>query len=240
MLGDVTPAMVAKMRDDLVRQASNSTSNRYLGALSHVFTVAVKEWGWALDNPCLKVRRMREPRGRVRFLSDDERHRLLAECRASRSPHLYTLVVLALSTGARKGELVGLRWADVDLDRGTLTFNDTKNGDRRSVPLVGHALDLLRALPRGAGLVFLGPQAGHRTNFQHGWDAAVKRAGLKDVVFHTLRHSAASYLAMSGVSLIEIGHLLGHKTAAMTFRYSHLSPGHLHGLASRLDATLFG
>jgi integrase len=183
---------------------------------------------------------MRESNGRVRWLNDDERSRLLAECQASRSKHLYPLVILALSTGARHGELLGLRWADVDLDRGVLTFHATKNGSRRSVPLAGRALELLKALPQSYDLVFPGNTADQRANIQQCWKLAVKRAGLQDVVFHTLRHTAASYLAMQGVSLLEIGKLLGHKTPSMTFRYTHLSTDHLAGLASRLDATLFG
>jgi integrase len=129
MLADVTPAMVAMHRDDLAKRFSGATANRYLAALSHAFTISIKEWGWASDNPCLKVRRMREPRGRVRFLSDDERQRLLAECSASKNPYLYDVVILALSTGARKGELLGLRWESVDLARGVITLTDTKNGD---------------------------------------------------------------------------------------------------------------
>src|SRR5215470_15693564 len=114
-----------------------------MAASSHVFTVAVREWQWCADNPVRKVSKPREARGRVRFLSDDERERLLAACQTSRNKHLYTITVLALATGARRGELLNLRWSDVDLKRGTLTFHQTKNGERRAVPLTGHALDVL-------------------------------------------------------------------------------------------------
>lgn len=96
------------------------------------------------ENPMRKVRRPQEPRGRARFLSNDERQRLLTECRRSRNCSLYAIVVLALSTGARKMELLSLTWKDVDLKRGTITLHETKNGERRSLPLTGMALDLIR------------------------------------------------------------------------------------------------
>jgi len=102
---------------------ATSTVNSYLGALSHAFSVAVREWGWLDDSPMRKVTRPRVSRGRVRFLSDQERHQLLEACQASRNPYLHTVVVLALATGARRGELLSLRWPDVDLERGTLTFH---------------------------------------------------------------------------------------------------------------------
>ena len=90
-----------------------------------------------------KITKPREPRGRVRFLSDQERHQLLKACQASENPYLHTIVVLALATGARREELLGVRWPDVDLKRGTLTFHETKNGERRVVPLTGQALVMM-------------------------------------------------------------------------------------------------
>jgi integrase len=106
-LADVTPAVIVQHRDALLKTHSPGTANRYFGTLSHVFTTAVKEWQLLDDTPFRRVSKAREPRGRVRFLSDDERDRLLTACRASQNPHLYTIVVLALCTGIRKGELLG-------------------------------------------------------------------------------------------------------------------------------------
>ena len=102
-----------------------------------------------------KVRKPKEPRGRVRFLTEDERERLFAACKVSRSRYLYLIVVLAISTGARRGELLSLRWPDVDLKRNTLTFHETKNGERRAVPCTGHALDLLKQHAEGRRLIYL-------------------------------------------------------------------------------------
>jgi len=123
LLADITPALVVEHRNILTQGRTNATVVRYLAALSHAFTIAVREWQWCEDNPVGKVSKPREPRGRVRFLSEDERGKLLESCKISRNPSLHTIVVLALSTGARRGELLGLRWANVDLKRGMLTFH---------------------------------------------------------------------------------------------------------------------
>jgi integrase len=142
LLADVKPSLIAGHRDRLLRDRANSTVNRYLAVLSHAFTMAIKEWQWCDDNPVRKISKPKEPRGRVRFLSDEERRRLLEACKASSNPYLYTIVVLALSTGARRGELLTLHWPDVDLQRRILTFRETKNGETRVVPVTGYALDI--------------------------------------------------------------------------------------------------
>lgn len=159
-LADVTPALLGQSRDKLGKDRGPATVVRYMAALSHVFTVAVNEWGWLENNPMRKVRKPQEPRGRVRFLSEDtvgpdgktiegERTRLLKACKQSRNPHLHTIVVLALSTGMRQGEILNLRWPDVDLVNGRIILHETKNGERRVVPLLGHALELLKGKAGG-------------------------------------------------------------------------------------------
>lgn len=152
-LADITPALIAQHRDKLMQEKPKTrnfrapaTVNRYLAVLSHVFTIATKEWMWVEENPLRKVTKMKEPRGRVRFLSDEERTRLLSASKESDSPYLYTAVVLALSTGARRMEILGLRWQDVDLIRAVITLHETKNGERRVLPLSGHALELWNAV----------------------------------------------------------------------------------------------
>ena len=243
-LDEVTPIMVAGYRDKLAKRIGPATVNRYLAALSHTFTVATKDWGWCYNNPLRNVRRLREPRGRVRYLSDEERHRLLAACQMSRNPHLHTLVVLALSTGARRGELLGLRWNNVDLDRGVITLHETKNGERRMLPLMGYALELMRS--KGIGqikldsLVFPGPRRSKPTHIRTAWNTALRRANLDDFRFHDLRHSCASYLAMGGASLAEIAEVLGHKDLDVTRRYAHLSQEHTRKLVGSMNDAIFG
>jgi integrase len=248
LLAELAPALIAEHRDTLARgegvRRENSTVRRYLAALSHALTVAVKEWGWLDDSPMRKVTKPREPRGRVRFLSDQERCQLLRACQASRNPYLHTIVLLALATGARRGELLGLRWPDVDLRRGTLTFHETKNGERRAVPLTGQALALIGQHARirrlDTTLVFPNATGGRPLGIRDAFEGAVERAGIKDFRFHDLRHTAASYLAMSGASLAEIAEVLGHKTLAMVKRYAHLSEAHTRGVVERMNRAVFG
>ena len=251
-LADVMPAMVTECRDKLLTEPTKTgkprtraTVNRYLAALSHAFTVAVNEWGWLDDSPMRKVSRLKEPRGRVRFLSDDEREALLSACWDSDNDLLYTVVVLALSTGMRRGEIMGLMWDDVDLHRGRITLHDTKNNERRVVPLVGKALELLTTRSKvrriDTPLLFPGKvKSNESIDLRTPWETAVKNAGIEDFRFHDLRHSAASYLAMNGASLAEIAEVLGHKTLQMVKRYSHLSEAHTAGVVTRMNERIFG
>ena len=244
LLADITPALVVEHRNILTQGRTNATVVRYLAALSHAFTIAVREWQWCEDNPVGKVSKPREPRGRVRFLSEDERGKLLESCKISRNPSLHTIVVLALSTGARRGELLGLRWADVDFKRGMLTFRETKNGDTRAVPLTGYALDVLshHAKIRRLTTVFVFPDStGTRpVGIREAFEYAVKRADIANFKFHDLRHTFASYLAMNGATLAEIAEVLGHKTLAMVKRYAHLSEAHTRNVVQRMNAEIFG
>lgn len=251
-LADCTPALIAEARDKLARRqtrfgrpTSPATIVRYLAALSHAFTVAVKEWGWVEDNPVLKVTKPKEPRGRVRFLSDDERERLLSACRASTSPHLYPAVVLALSTGMRAQEIMQLTWARVDVNRSRILLEETKNNERRVVPLMGRALELLRehGKVRRLDTDLLFPSQRHPNrpvDLRVPWLAALAAAGIEDFRFHDLRHSAASYMLMNGASIGELAEVLGHKTLQMVRRYSHLSEAHTKGLVERMNAAIFG
>lgn len=248
ILADLTPALIAEHRDKLAHDhetlRANSTVRRYLAALSHPLTIAVREWAWLDDSPMRKVSKPKEPRGRVRFLSDDERQRLLDTCKESRNPYLYIVVVLALATGARRGELLSLHWPDVDLKHGMLTFHETKNGERRAVPLTGQTLALMQqhAKVRRLDTLLVFPNAtGERPlKIRDAFEGAVERAGITDFHFHDLRHSAASYLAMSGATLLDIAAILGHKTLAMVKRYSHLSDQHTRNAVTRMNAAIFG
>ncbi|ETW92045.1 MAG: hypothetical protein ETSY1_45450 [Candidatus Entotheonella factor] len=131
LLIDITPPVIIEERNKLARNHADSTVNRYLAILSHMFTIAIKEWQWLDDNPVHKVSKLKEPHHRTRFLSDEERRALLIACKQSRNPHLYTVVILALSTRARRGELLGMTWQNIDLQRGIILLEDTKNGERR-------------------------------------------------------------------------------------------------------------
>lgn len=224
-----------------IRVRSGATVNRYLATLSHMLSIAVKEWRLIDRNPLRDVGKKKESRGRVRFLDDTERRALLAACENSTWTGLYGLVLLALTTGARRGELLALRWADVDLNRDIprAIVRVSKNGDPRVLPLIGTALGELRVLKAQADpnshFVFArkGADVPYRS-FDGHWYRALAAAGIRDFRFHDLRHTCASYLASQGASLLEIADVLGHRTMAMVKRYSHLTKEHKVHLLVRM------
>lgn len=200
---------------------------RYLRRLAHE--------DWELLAAVPKVRLEKEAQGRLRWLTPEEATKLLEACRAQKAPALVDLVELALYTGMRQGELLGLSWSSVDRSRGVVLLEITKSGRRREVPLNGPA-DAVLARRQGAGtpdwLVF-----GTRSwdAFRKGWEAALEAAQLEDFHFHDLRHTFASWAIQRGATLPEVKDLLGHSTLAMVMRYAHLAPEHLRSAVSRLD-----
>lgn len=222
---------------------SAASVNRHHQALASVFTWAIKRRiapkGWL--NPCRSVdKRSEAGSARARYLTDAERDRLLAACKGTTWPKLYLLVLLALSTGARKNKLMGLRWADVDLPARLAHVARSKNGDAKALPLVPAAVDeLLRFRGAADVLVFGSTKApGSPFNFTPAWSAALKAAHIRGFRFHDLRHSCASFLAKNGATLLEIADLLGHRQISMTRRYSHLAASHRSALVDRVMGEL--
>jgi len=248
LLSDLTPDVIAKARDklkDTPKQRGGGTRsaadvNRTLAALSSACSFAVKELGWLERNPMERVTKGSENKGRVRFLSDDELPAFLKACRESENQHLYLAVVLALTTGGRQSEVMGLRWPQIDLKRRTAMLGDTKNGDARALPLSGEAVALLqeRAKVRSLEDDRLFPaKSGSKSPYidlRAAFASALETAKITDFHWHDLRHTAASYLAMAGTSPLEIAKVLGHRTMAMVARYSHLSPGRVVELGDLL------
>lgn len=153
-------------------------------------------------------------------------------------------MVVALSTGARYSEIMNLRWRDIDLKRGVARLEQTKNKERRALPLTHHALTLLQeldaeVLPDETAYVFARADGKAPMELRKHWYRAMENAGSEDFRFHDLRHSAASYLAMNGATLAEIAEVLGHKTLQMVKRYTHLSDQHVAGVVERMNKAIF-
>ena len=253
LLSDLSLSTIKKHKDDLKAtpkergggERSGADVNRTMAALSSALTFAVKELEWLEENPIKRVRKFAESRGRVRYLSEKELPELLKACRASKNKDLPLAVLLALSTGARQAEVMNLHWKQIDLKAQTATLIDTKNGERRTLPIVGDALELLKERTKvrkidDDRLFPAGPRAKADAvaDLRAPWEVALKAAKIEDFHWHDLRHTCASYMAMSGVSPVEMAKLLGHRTLAMTMRYSHLSPQRTievaDGLAKRM------
>jgi integrase len=210
------------------RGKSTATLNRYVTAFS-----AVCSWLLEQDlappawrHPCRGVKRLTESDGRVRFLDDDERTRLLAACKASDYPRLHALALTAILTGARRGELLGLTWRDVDLEAGIAYLAKTKNGDRRTLVLLPAVVQALRPFHSTAPARYVFGSVKSKftkpAKIDTAWRNAVKRAGLTNYRFHDNRHSFASALAQAGVDLAVVADCLGHRQLVMTKRYAHL------------------
>ncbi|TKW61108.1 MAG: site-specific integrase [Blastochloris viridis] len=212
-----------------------------------------KQWGWTGSNPVSSIQRVTKiNNSRVRFLSDSERDVLLKACRASPNNQLYPIVVFALSTGARHTEILNLTLDDINLERGQAILRETKNGETRSIPIVRYLNTLLVEHIKWVNAFyeinapkehkkFLFPCSDGLAPIQirKAWENARDKSGIKDFRFHDLRHSAASYLAMNGATLLEIADVLGHKTLQMVKRYSHLSESHTSTVVSKMNDSIF-
>lgn len=205
---------------------SPAAVNRELALLRHLLVLA-EEWGYIEKVP--RIRLEKEPEGRLRFLTSEEITRLLAACEESKHSELATVVTVALNTGMRKGEVLGLTWDRVDFARGVLLLEKTKSGRRREVPMNDAVYAALSKQTGRQGRVFQSP------TIRSAFEKAVEVAKLEDFRFHDLRHTAASYLVMRGASLADVRAVLGHSDIKMTMRYAHLSPEHLRAAVSRLD-----
>ena len=243
LLADITPSTINEHKNTMTQSAA--TVDKYIKNLQHAFTIAVNEWEWLSDNPVKKVKSPKLPRGRVRFLDDEERDRFIIECKKSPNPLLYPCVVLAISTGMRQAELMQLIWSDVNLKDGFLILHETKNGDRRRVTLAGISLELLKEHNKlrhlDTRLLFPSSRNPQKPiDLRKAFLNARKAAQITDFKWHDLRHCTGSYLAMNGVSLSEIAEVLGQKTLSMVKRYAHLSETHTSNVVTSMNAKIFG
>ena len=215
---------VATYRDERLKQVGPNTVRLELAVLSHLFTIAIKEWGLGVENPVRAIRMPKLPQGRDRRLVDDEEKRLLAA--ADEGPHwLRPLIVFAVETAMRLGELLALQWDNTNVTDRTATLEDTKNGERRVVPLSPAAIEVLVSLPRAIGGAVFGVTPSQVEKAFASARAAAKIEGLR---FHDLRHEATSRLVARGnLGIVEISSITGHKTLAMLKRYTHPDPKEL-------------
>ncbi len=198
------------------------------------------KWKMASKKSLEEVREVKkkiEENTRLRFLTVEE-CQMLIDCCAS---HLKSIVTVALHTGMRRGEILGLRWEQVDLKHGFILLEVTKNGKRREIPIDNTLAEEFNSMPRGleSVYVFTDPRTGEPyKSVQTSFETALKKAEIRNFRFHDLRHTFASHMAMAGIDLVSVKELLGHKSLSMTIRYAHLAPGHKRRAVNMLDKVL--
>jgi len=211
--------------------------NREVNDLSPIFTLAIRR-DLIDKNPCSRARKFPESKGRVRYLTTEEASTLLDLARRSASKDVYLIILLALETGMRRGEIFNLRWDDLDFNRGQIWVRESKNGDSRHAPMRPRSKEALLRRVRRIDCDFIFPGIAGKVRASAGMSETFinlfDRAGIKDFRFHDLRHTFASHLVMGGVDLFTVGKLLGHRHTKMTARYSHLSEGYLHKAVDNL------
>ncbi|AOJ68310.1 MULTISPECIES: tyrosine-type recombinase/integrase [Burkholderia] len=218
---NVSPAVLAEWRDERLQSVSGSTVNRELNLLSHVFSTAMIEWAIHLPaNPVSRIRRPKHNKPRNRRTEGGEESLLLYECKRARNKHLYPAVLLAIETGMRRSEIVGIEWANINLDRRVLWLPDSKNDEERTVALSSRAVDALAQVTADRiGPVFPGLTV---DAIKCAYRRARSRANIDGLRFHDLRHEATSRLFEKGLNPMEVASITGHKTLSMLQRYTHL------------------
>jgi integrase len=260
-LSEINSDLIVRCIDSLKKSTTKhgkppapATVMRYLMALSHVYTIAIKQWGWCEKSPVENVTRPKIKNARTRYLSDSERTKLLEACRSSSNADLYSVVILAISTGMRKSEIMSMRWEDIhhSEDQGFIRvhLHKTKTDQDRAVLLTSLALDLIEARRKTMmspaskvlrGLIFPSTKLPDQpVDLRKPWENAIQVAGIENFRFHDLRHTTASYLALNGTSLLAISKVLGHATTKMTERYTHLAGSHIDEAVKRMNENKFG
>ena len=226
-LSEITPLTVQEMRNKIKVKRSVSTANRYHAILREIFNKA-KEWKMFYgENPASVLRLEREPVNRTRFLSEHEIKKLLQVCH----PRLLPVVICALATGMRRGEILKLKWIDLDLERGILYLTETKSGKPREIPIMPKLRAMFEEMPRAGEKVFNVPIIMLRRYFER----AMHIACISGFRFHDLRHTFASHFIMRTGNLPALQSILGHSTPLLTQRYAHLSNSHLRDNMALLD-----
>ena len=223
------------------RNLKPASVNKSISLLKAMVKKAV-DWSMIEEETLKHVRRVKnlpENNRRLRYLSKNECQELVNSC----DSHLRPIVITAINTGMRKGEILSLRWDNVDLKHGFILLDITKNGERREIPINNTFGSTLQGITRRLDVphVFFDPESGKPyQNVKRSFASAIKRAKIQDFKFHDLRHTFASHLVMAGVDITTVKELLGHKDIKMTLRYAHLAPSHKVKAVDLLDSTING
>jgi integrase len=224
-LNDIRSHHLAQHRDMRISAGiSGSTLQKEFALISHLFRVAQTDWGFeSLSNPVKIMRKPKIARGRDRRLQRDEEELLFDYCDRTEKRRLKAIIVLALETAMRRSELARLHWQDVDIPSRMAYLHDTKNGEKRTIPLSSRALAAISLLPKVSTRLV----NWHVDVFTWQFGLACKECGIVDLRFHDLRHEATSRLFEKGFNMMEVATITGHRSLSMLKRYTHLRPATL-------------
>ena len=218
-LDQAQPCIFANFRDRRIHDGVRACQYD-LVLMRHAWNTARIEWGWPLpDNPVSLIRMPKNNPPRERRLKDGEFERLKIAAEKSRSWYLWPVVVLAVETAMRRGEILGLRWEHIDLDKKTVFLPMTKNGSSRWVPISDEAIAKLSEAPTDTDRPFPVTDVA----FRQAWDRLRHRANINDLTFHDLRHEAISRMFDSGMKIHEVMAVSGQRTASQLFRYVQIA-----------------
>lgn len=233
LITDITAYELEQYKNQRRRKVQPATVNRELACIKHMFTKAL-DWKLIKENTTKCVKLFKEPPGRIRYLSEEEMKRLLDCCRK----YLKPIVMMALNTGMRKSEILALKWSDVDMINRMIKITNSKNNETRYVPINDNLFATLIKMSHcsaGEKKIFTWDNGKPIKYINNGFYNAMKRANITNFRFHDLRHTFASHLVMKGVDIRIIQQLLGHKTLAMTMRYSHVSNDAMKAAVDKLN-----
>ena len=223
-LARINSEMVARFRDErLSLNLSGATVVKDLNTLSHIIDTAIKEWGFYLHlNPVKNIRKPRVNNFRSRRLSHEQQIILLAKCR-EHSLMMESVVIFAIETAMRLGEIINLNWSDIDTEKQIATLLHTKNAEVRQVPLSNLAITTVKALPRQLGSLKVFWKWKTVSSFESSWQRVLAKSEIQNFRFHDLRHEATSRLFEKNLNMLEVSTITGHKTLQMLKRYTHFS-----------------
>lgn len=237
LLNDFDVEIIEQFQSNELKRGLNAGGvNRLVSLLKAMFTKAV-DWNMITEDVLKRVRKVKAIKGErkiLRYLTIEECQRLIDSCDSILKP----VIVIALHTGMRRGEILNLKWTDIDMKHRFILLRDdsTKTSEKREIPISDTLFDTIRSLPRrlDSDYIFNNISKDFRKRFA----SALKRAKISNFRFHDLRHTFASHLVMAGVDITTVSKLLGHKSLTMTLRYAHLAPSHLVEGVKKLDIFL--
>ena len=220
LFSKITSLQIEEYKKKRLEKVKPATLNRELACLRHMFNLAIK-WKMTDENPVKDVEFPEEQEIEMRILNREEADRLIEAA----PDYLKPIIVIALNTGMRRGEILGLRWDDIDFNQHYIYIKQTKSGVPRKIPMNSLVVGVLKSVKREDRFVFYNSKTKNHLKYIHyGFKKACEKIGIPDLRFHDLRHSAATLMVTGGVDLVTVKEILGHSKIEMTMKYAHPTP----------------